>query len=84
MTPISEKAGQIADQFLEGVTRGKRYRNDDDRMTAHYAYNYLQAWEDRVDSRPKLLKESRNTPETIWLNDSNLIISRNGKRIRRK
>ena len=79
LTPISEKAGQIADQFLEGVTRGKRYRNDDDRMTAHYAYNYLQAWEDRVDSRPKLLKESRNTPETIWLNDSNLIISRNGK-----
>ena len=79
LAPLSEKAGQIADSFLEGVANGKRYRNDDDRMTSHYAYDFLQAWEDRVPDRPKPISVSKDTPETIWLCDCNLIISRNGK-----
>ncbi len=79
LAPLSEKAGQIADSFLEGVANGKRYRNDDDRMTTHYAYDFLQAWEDRVPDRPKPMSVSKEMPETIWLCDCNLIISRNGK-----
>ena len=36
MATHSEKAGQIADAFLESSEHDKRYHNDDDRMTAHY------------------------------------------------
>tara|TARA_B100000989_G_scaffold295112_1_gene275461 strand:+ start:62 stop:1798 length:1737 start_codon:yes stop_codon:yes gene_type:complete len=79
MVPESEKAGQIADAFLNGITQGKRYRNDDDRMTTHYAYDFLQAWEDRVPGRPLSIKDCRLNPETIWLKDCGLIISRNGE-----
>jgi len=79
LAPLSEKAGQIADAFLEGSGKGKRYHNDDDRMTAHYAYNFLQAWEDRIPQRPPPLSESRRKGETIWLRDSGLIVSRNGQ-----
>ena len=79
LAPLSEKAGQIADAFLEGSGKGKRYHNDDDRMTAHYAYNFLQAWEDRIPQRPPPLSESRRKGETIWLRDSGLIVSRNGR-----
>ena len=78
MAPESEKAGQVADAFLKGITQGKRYRNDDDRMTTHYAYDYLQAWEDRIPERPPSINECRLNPETIWLKDCGLIISRNG------
>ena len=79
LTPASNKAGQIADAFLEGVTNGKRYRNDDDRMTTHYAYNFLQAWEDRSSTRPKHIKYSKEKAETIWLSDCNIVVSRNGQ-----
>ena len=79
MLLLSPKAGQIADTFLEGVPKGKRYRNDDDRMTTHYAYDFLQAWEDRISERPKPLRESREKPETRWLKNCHLVVSRNGK-----
>jgi hypothetical protein len=79
LAPLSEKAGQIADAFLQGIPKGKRYRNDDDRMTTHYAYDFLQAWEDRIAQRPPPLSESRKQPETIWLKDCQMIVSRNGK-----
>jgi len=79
MAPESEKAGQAADAFLDGVTNGKRYRNDDDRMTTHYAYNFLQAWEDRLPQRPKQIRYSKEMPNTLWLADCNLVVSRNGQ-----
>ena len=79
MAPESKQAGQIADAFLNGITQGKRYRNDDDRMTTHYAYDFLQAWEDRIPERPLSIKDCRLNPETIWLKNCGLIISRNGK-----
>jgi hypothetical protein len=84
MAPESEKAGQIADAFLNGITQGKRYRNDDDRMTTHYAYDFLQAWEDRITERPPSIKDCRLNPETIWLKDCGLIISRNGEENKEK
>ena len=43
MAPHTEKAGQIADAFLQSADRDKRYHNDDDRMTAHYVYNFMQS-----------------------------------------
>jgi hypothetical protein len=55
----TERAGQIADAFLEGSLRGKRYINDDDRMTAHYVYDFLQAYEDFCPDRPAPIQEAR-------------------------
>jgi len=52
MAAHSEKAGQIADQFLRGAAGGTRYHNDDDRMVCHCVYNWLQAWEDYHPRRP--------------------------------
>ena len=79
LAPLSDKAGQIADMFLQGISKGKRYRNDDDRMTAHYAYDFLQSWEDRTSERPPTIKESRKEPQTIWLKGAHMIIARNGQ-----
>lgn len=52
LAPLTEKAGQIADHFLRNLPRDKRYHNDDDRMTAHYVYNWLQAYDDYYQERP--------------------------------
>ena len=47
-------------------------------MTTHYAYDFLQAWEDLVSYRPKPIGVSKR-PRDDSLCDCNLIISRNGK-----
>ena len=59
----TEKAGQIADQFLRGVATDKRYHNDDDRMCCHLVYDWLQAYDDYhtprpapINARPNFLK----------------------------
>ena len=59
LAPHTEKAGQIADAFLKSADLDKRYHNDDDRMTAHYAYNFMQAWEDYNPKRPNSINESK-------------------------
>ncbi|MFZ4575281.1 MAG: hypothetical protein ACOYN0_12840, partial [Phycisphaerales bacterium] len=66
MAPHSEKAGQIADAFLSGSLRGKRYINDDDRMTAHYVYDFMQAHEDYFPRRPAPIGASRAACETRY------------------
>jgi len=75
MARHTEKAGQIADAFLRGVDGDKRYHNDDDRMTAHYVYDFLQAYADYHQPRPKPINHSRREPETIWLPGAQMAIS---------
>ena len=60
MAPFTEKASQIADHFLRNLPRDKRYHNDDDRMTAHYVYNWLQAYEDYYQERPVNINTREN------------------------
>lgn len=79
MAPHTEKAGQIADAFLRGVADDKRYHNDDDRMTAHYVYDFLQAYEDYHEPRPKPINESRREPATVWMADARMLVSWNGR-----
>ncbi len=67
MAPFTDKAGQIADGFLAGAMKGKRYINDDDRMTAHYVYDFLHAWEDFAPRRPRPMAEDRAKAETRWM-----------------
>lgn len=79
MAPHTEKAAQIADAFLRGVERDKRYHNDDDRMTAHYVYDFLQAYEDYHEPRPQPINESRREPALVWMADARMLISWNGR-----
>ncbi|RMH26199.1 MAG: hypothetical protein D6691_08285 [Candidatus Hydrogenedentota bacterium] len=47
MAPLNPRAAQIADQFLtHALPRRTRYFNDDDRMCAHYLYDWMQAYLD--------------------------------------
>ena len=52
MAPHFPEAGQIADHFLRTLPRGVRYFNDDDRMCAHYLYDWLQSYLDYSPKRP--------------------------------
>ncbi len=79
MAPFAEKAAQINDAFLDGVERDKRYHNDDDRMTAHYVYNFLQAWADYHPERPEPIGDSRSEPLLRWLPGAKMTVGWNGK-----
>lgn len=52
MAPYNEKAAQIADHFLQqSIPHRTRYYNDDDRMCAHYLYDWLQSYIDFSETR---------------------------------
>ncbi|MBN1518270.1 hypothetical protein JXA32_17040 [Candidatus Sumerlaeota bacterium] len=76
----SEKAGQIADQFLRSLAADKRYHNDDDRMLCHCVYNWLQAWDDYYEPSQPANGEQRfppiNTRENFlkWHPDAGLAV----------
>lgn len=54
MAPFSAKAGQIAETFLHRAMPNRtRYFNDDDRMAAHYVYDWMHSWRDYHPTRPK-------------------------------
>lgn len=55
LAPYTEKASQIADQFLRGLAQDKRYHNDDDRMCCHNVYEWLHAYADYHPTRPPAL-----------------------------
>lgn len=74
MAPHTEKAGQIADAFLAGSMKGKRYINDDDRMTAHYVYDFLQAYEDFAPRRPAPIESDRRAANTVWMPDAKMAV----------
>lgn len=47
MAPHNARAAQVADHFLtHSLARRSRYFNDDDRMCAHYVYDWMQAYGD--------------------------------------
>lgn len=53
MARFTPEASYLNDMWLDGVRRGKRYFNDDDRMLGHLTYNYIQAWSDYCAKRKK-------------------------------
>jgi hypothetical protein len=80
MAPYTEKAGQIADGFLQAIPENKRYFNDDDRMTSHYVYDFLQAYEDYCEMRPAPFHQERKEPHTVWFPAAKIVVSWNGKK----
>ena len=77
MAPHTEKAGQIADAFLQSADFDKRYHNDDDRMTAHYVYNFMQAWEDYHAERPSPINESKACTNGKWMPSAKIFVNWN-------
>lgn len=57
---LHEDAGRIADTYLtRAMPERRRYYNDDNRMCAHYVYDWMQAWLDYHPERPGLLDAAR-------------------------
>lgn len=78
LAPDCKSAGQIADAFISGIPNDKRYHNDDDRMTAHYVYDFLQAWEDFSTVRPQPIWVDRQEAETKWFPNARIFVSWSG------
>lgn len=77
MAPHLEEAGQVADHFLNiGLPRGTRYFNEDDRMCAHYVYNWLQAY---LDYHPQRPQDIRQRPDfQRWFPDAKIFVKKTG------
>lgn len=75
MAPHIEEAGQIANHFLTiGLPRGTRYFNEDDRMCAHYVYNWLQAYLDYHPVRPTDINQRPDFER--WFDDAKLFVKK--------
>jgi hypothetical protein len=77
MARFTEKAGQIADQFLAGLEKDKRYHNDDDRMCCHCVYDWLQAWLDYYHKRPAPINVRENF--TRWFPGCKIAVCKTDK-----
>jgi hypothetical protein len=76
MAPYIEDAGRIADTYLtRSMPERRRYFNDDNRMCAHYIYDWIQSWRDYHSERPGLLEDSRG-PFTKWFPDAKMFIKK--------
>jgi hypothetical protein len=59
------EAGRIAEAFLQrAMPERRRYFNDDDRMAAHYVYDWMQAWRDYSPERHQPLPLPQETEVT--------------------
>ncbi|MCU0692211.1 MAG: hypothetical protein MUF54_12500, partial [Polyangiaceae bacterium] len=60
MAPHSQTAARVAQTYLQSAMPDRtRYFNDDDRMCAHYVYDWMMAWLDYHPTRAGLLDEHR-------------------------
>lgn len=76
MAPMSVHAGQIADSYLnKGLPRRSRHFNDDDRMAAHYVYDWMQAWRDYQPKRTGMAKLP-DSPDVKWFPDARILVVR--------
>ena len=67
LAPHCEKASSDCRAFSRPLPHDKRYHNDDDRMTAHYVYDFLEAWADYHPERPRSILKNRSEPTTVWM-----------------
>jgi hypothetical protein len=76
LAPHSRRAGQIADSFLHrAMPARRRYYNDDDRMAAHYVYDWMQAWRDYAPDRPGPV-ELPAAREITWFPKATMLVTR--------
>lgn len=72
-TPI---AAQIAETYLQrALPERRRYFNDDNRMCAHYVYDWLQSWLDYHPTRHGVLEQNRGS-FSRWFEDAKLFVKK--------
>lgn len=77
LAPKSVHAGRIADTFLHlGLPARTRHYNDDDRMAAHYVYDWMQAWKDYAAERPGPAELPKSGSESAWFPAARLLAVR--------
>jgi hypothetical protein len=75
------EALQMAELFLrQGLPRRTRYFNDDNRMCAHYVYDWFQAWRDYADVAGRSQAASLTEPRTAWFPEAGLLVQRDARR----
>lgn len=76
MSEFAEDAGRIAETFLtRSMPERRRYYNDDNRMCAHYVYDWMHAWLDYNQTRHGLLDDHRE-PFERWFDDAKIFVKK--------
>ena len=76
MAPHTRTGARIAQTFLErGMPDRRRYYNDDNRMAAHYVYDWIHAWLDWSAERDGGLEEHR-APFERWFSDARILVKK--------
>jgi hypothetical protein len=76
MSRFFPNAGRIADTYLHrSMPERRRYFNDDNRMCAHYVYDWMQSWLDYNPERYGLLEDSRK-PFERWFDDAKIFVKK--------
>ncbi len=76
MAPLFPAAGRIADTYLRrALPERRRYFNDDNRMLAHYVYDWMQSWLDWREPRQGTLDEHRG-PFERWFPGARLFVKK--------
>jgi hypothetical protein len=78
-----ESAGalQVAELFLrKALPCRTRYFNDDNRMCAHYVYDWFQAWRDYADVPGRSQVACLSEPRTAWFAEAGLLVQRDARR----
>ncbi len=77
----SPKALQMAELFLrKALPCRTRYFNDDNRMCAHYVYDWFQAWRDYADVPGRSQVACLSEPQTAWFAEAGLLVERDARR----
>ncbi len=72
-------AGRVAQTFLaRAMPERRRYYNDDNRMCAHYVYDWMQSWLDWNPERYGTLEEHRE-PFTRWFPGAKIIVKKTAR-----
>lgn len=76
MAPFTPIAGQIAQTYLtRSLPERRRYFNDDNRMCAHYVYDWMQSWLSYHPERQPTLESARG-PFEKWFPMAQLFVKK--------
>lgn len=76
MAPYTKTGARIAQTFLErSMPDRRRYYNDDNRMAAHYVYDWIHAWHDWSPERDGPLEQHRE-PFERWFSDARIAVKK--------
>jgi hypothetical protein len=76
----SPEALRMAELFLRrGLPNRTRHFNDDNRMCAHYVYDWFQAWRDYADIHNRQSLSGPAETPTAWFPEAGLLVRRAGQ-----